>query len=134
MEHGALHSVLAHYRESDQDVACLSDTGVCQHPLDVRLGYRHEVAHGHGHRRYDGECPLHALGKVCARQDEQHDEDLEQCHKPHLLGSRCQETGNGGGCSLVDIGGPHVEGHRSDLEAVTCYYGHKAYHDGHRES
>ena len=85
-----------------------------------------------------GERPQHHRGD----RDEHHDllplrQDARKCRERHPgehrqrrdLRRRGEERGDGCRCALIDVGCPHVERHRRDLEAEPGEQEHQAEHD-----
>ena len=99
--------------QPEQHEADLRDRRVRQHPLEVRLGDRREVAEQHRADRKQHQHLLPVGGQADHAFDEQPDRDRERGE----LGRAADQERRRRGRALVDIGHPHVERHGAELEA-----------------
>ena len=98
--------------EPDEDETGVGDRRVRQCPLQVGLHDRGDGADDERQdgQRHDDRAPVGAVDR------ERHQEDPQERREPGDLGGRRHERGDRAGCALVDVGRPHVERHRRDLE------------------
>ena len=98
--------------QGQEEIPPVGDARVGQHPLHVGLHQRNEIRRDHGDRGkppQDGEP-----GGVRVVEGDQ--EDTRKGYEGGCL-YRCRhERGHRRRRTLVDVGRPHVEGHRRDLE------------------
>ncbi len=110
----------ARRRHADQDVAGMRDRRVGQHPLEVPLRQRGEVAVGHRHGRDHGDDPqparAHDTGRRVRPGPQRVQEHLHQRHEAGELragGDPGRDRRRG---AFVGVGRPLVERHRRHLE------------------
>ena len=98
--------------EPDQHIARMSDAGIGQHSLHVRLGDGRDIPHRHCERGDHREEHVPVAVDGTERDEERAQEGGER----RGLGPCGHEGGNGCGRPFVHVGGPHVERHESHLE------------------
>ena len=104
---------LAHHRQRHEDEAALGDRRVGEHPHDVRLAQRDEVADRH---RRAPTAPRTAAATPRCRPRKPTKTSVTQGDEAGRLGGHRQERGDGRGRALVGVGRPGVEGHGRHLE------------------
>ncbi len=107
------HGSLAKGHQGHEQITGVGDAGIGQQALDVVLSQGHHVAY---HHRESGQAPQDG-GQAGGQAGEGGDEHAQQGGEAGGLGPHGHEAGHRGGRALVDVGGPHVEGHRRHLEA-----------------
>ena len=97
----------------DQDVAGVRDRRVGEHPLDIGLHQRGQVARRHRQHRHH---PQHHRPVRAERPQVDH-EDAQEAGKRRDLHAHRHESRDRRRRALVGVGRPHMEGHGGDLEA-----------------
>ncbi len=121
-----LHRHLADTARHDhrQQIAEVGDGGVTQHPFEVGLHQRQQVADEDGDDRHGRQQPVdHGVGRCRHRQIE-----TQQYGKHCYLAHGSQEGGHRGRRPFIDIRGPEVEGGQGELERKAHQHQAKAAH------
>ena len=100
-------------RHPRQNIPGVGDAGIGQHPLQVGLAQRCQVAHGHRQCRQNGQHP-NPLPVQFTQRVEHHP---AQGSKAGSLGSNAHKGRHRRGRPLVGVGGPHLKGDQRDFEA-----------------
>ncbi len=104
-------------RQPDEDVSCVTNRRVRQHPFDVRLDGGREVADCHRDDRdnSESEYPVHVDSHGRLKR-ERPQEDAEPDRESGGFRGRREERGHRGGRPLVCFWRPEVEGDGRSLE------------------